>query len=687
MATPQEIIADPKFLALSPDDRRHVLATVDPNFAALSPADQAHVVISFGGGQPDAAAKARQHLASIAAGTDVPRGAMQPAYGPVVTDRGGNALPIGGTAPGFTDRLKDAATSTKDFVEQMGSGDPVQMLGAGVNLISGQAKELDAASAAAKRPGVGSKFEAAGHLAAGVLPGIGPASAKPAEDFVAGDLGAAAGGATALAAPSALAHVLPPAVRGVAGGARAAGAAVGDAVGPAVRAAGDQLGVPLFDAEGKFTPQAEALVKELHDRGIKITDPKAQATAAAEAIAKQAEDAGVTLKTNKVADMADALPATEPLNAGPRLAKAAVKGAAGAIVSQVPGVGHVAAELTGLSAGLDLAKLAKDFSKTGAIRKWGSNTLAKWGNALRANDAGGLAAAASEGDQAAAGISDPAYGAVSHLGTEDLHAIYAGAPALYVDPDGKTHELNLKQRSSGARSDFARIGQPNENDALLTDPLAAQQLLPERFKTAREARMGSPLHGVIEPVAGDANPKILGLYGADFQPGPDSGHMRYPHGTKQPPDYANTILLSRKSTEGSDPMTDVPLHEMGHAAVDDLTPSEWNTFQSMANADRHDFASRMHANALPKGSPERADFVAKLRAEYPKVLIDSTVNTPDTSDDETFAELFAQYIANPTAFKATYPKWYGYYRGIMGREYIQARPISQRMDLKQVNPS
>lgn len=696
MATPQEIIADPNFLALSPDDRRHVLATVDPIFAALSPSDQTHVVTSFGGGQPDAASKARQHLASIAAGADVPHGAMQPANpdeplsawtnaAQQPTDKAGNPLPMGGGEATSVDRLKQAGASAVTMASSLGSQRP-DLIAENVvmPMVEGAQHEGRAAKAAWNRPGVGGKVEAVGHAVAAALPGIGPAAAAPAEDFAAGNIGGAVGGVAALAAPAVLGEAVPAAVRGVAGST--------DAAGTAIRAAGDRLGAPLFDAEGKFTPQAEALVRELHDRNIRITDPKAQAKAAAEAIAKQAEDAGVTLKTNKVADMADALPETKPLNAGRRLAGIGVKAGVDTAAHAVAGpLGPIFSEMAmeGLfpdaargGAIRSTAALARDFVKSGAIRKWGSNTLAKWGNALKANDPGALAAAASEGDQAAAGISDPAYGAVSHLGTDELHAIYTGAPALYIAPDGSQHQIDVandavtplavpKRSSNSPEAEWPPHNSlaPNENDAMLQDVGKVQALLPDQFAKAKAARLGGQYPGKIL----DA-PDASGLWGAKFP----SGHMDFANG-----EYGNNILLSRDATgmkakpgqggaDGYDVMTNVLPHELGHAAWHgDLTDEQRAAYTKLYQQ------NLAEAQAEARGGMP----MDQVMRRHPLAILSyasQAAQKPDTLDpvDESFSEMFGQFMANPSAFKAAHPREYGFYRGLFGREYIQQKKAS-----------
>lgn len=424
---------------------------------------------------PDVAAKAKQHLAGIAAGTDIPPGAMQPANpqeplhawtnaAQTPTDKAGNPLPMGGAEPTSVQALGSGIRGMAHAVLTEGTPQGA------AEALQGAASEIQKMRGAAARPGVGGKVEAAGHLGAALLPG-GPGAALPAEQLAAGSPEQAAGTVAAAALPAAVAHVAGGVLEG-------AGPAAGEALSEAGVRAGQKLKPPGLSPEQAAA--FDSFVREHLANGGKLGDLHAQIQAAADEAGQPAPVPDVKLPNvwrgpqkapiqgmadaNEAAaagqdraatlqDLADNVPAQKPLNAGRRIvgiagragvdaAAHAVAGPAGPVVSELAMQAIPGAERGG--AVVQAASLARDFAKSGSIRKWGANSLAAWGKALRSGDAGGLAAAASEGDQAAAGINDPAYGAVSHLGTDDLHAIYQGKPAIYVAPDGSVTPLDLR---------------------------------------------------------------------------------------------------------------------------------------------------------------------------------------------------------------------------------------------------
>jgi len=61
MATVQEVLKDPKFLALPPTERQKVLDKIDPKFAALPPEEKQKVVSATSGGKPPSGAGLARH--------------------------------------------------------------------------------------------------------------------------------------------------------------------------------------------------------------------------------------------------------------------------------------------------------------------------------------------------------------------------------------------------------------------------------------------------------------------------------------------------------------------------------------------------------------------------------------------------------------------------------------------------
>lgn len=619
---------------------------------------------------PSIADTARQHLAGIAAGTDVPPGGMQPAASETVHTSAGDVTP-GGAEPGFGQRLKEgtigAVKGAGEFIGDIGSGDPLRMVHAVThNVISPALHEADKAQEAFSRPGIGPKVEAIGHAAAAALPGIGPAAAAPAEDFAAGNLSGAAGGATALAVPFAASAAAPR-------------------IGAAVRSAGEGLTeasvravAKLLDPEGKFPAQAEALAQSLNERGIKITDPKAQAGAAGAEVAQAAEDAGVKVKSNKMADMADALPETEPLNAGKRLLsagrKAAIGGAAAKLGEMAGGHGGaLAAEALaerfggGIGqAGVEMSALARDVIAGKTFGKWKANTQAAFGRALMDGDVGSAVSTAAKADMALHGTDDEAYGAVSHLSQGDLMAIYNGGQAVYVDPSGKTIPLRFGPKESQANAGSMKplpeeaewmVNGHHENEALVAGT-PFSQLLPGHFAKARAAMGSSPTSG---GVMGEHDTQ--GVYGVAIPEGKNpfvKGKIEFPGGVTRSEPISDVDRMGKWNREhpgSSEPPNViqtakgvrgdfVPLHEYGHAAWEDLSD-----------------AQRAKWDALFKGK------LAAAGSDRSKLT--RAMDRPDFEGWHAFPSIFAAYVLDPSRLRAkdrdAYQLMKDFFRG---REYI-----------------
>lgn len=443
MATPQQVIADPNFLALAPPDKIHVLSTIDPNFASLSPSDQQHVVMQIGGSVAD---KARQHLASMKTGGDLPAGTYSVADladpGPTsavaaVAGQFGDA--IKGAVTGAPRAILDAATGGH-YSEQQGDANPFD---AQANRTYEDTKNahgvIDTAVSAAQD-----------------IPILGPEVTRAKH----GDLGGILGDATLATAPG----VLPRALRGA--------GALKESIGSTMDARALAEIQRLVDPEGKFPEQSAPLARQILDARQTIADPKAAVTAAAgdaRAAANapaspvdvpdvwngptptqwhpDAKAVALSAKADALAQMGEALPETKPLNAGPRLVTAGKKAAVGLAGGAFPGAGPVVHAVAGagggLAAAIDVAKLARDVISSPQFRSWKAGAQSAFGKAIMWGDAGVAVKTASAADMEASGIDDPAYGAIAHLSNADLVHLYNGGRGIYIDPDGKTHPLTL----------------------------------------------------------------------------------------------------------------------------------------------------------------------------------------------------------------------------------------------------
>lgn len=217
-------------------------------------------------------------------------------------------------------------------------------------------------------------------------------------------------------------------------------------------------------------------------------------------------------------------------------------------------------------------------------------------------------------------------------------------------------------RRPGSAIEFPAKGDRDENDSVFmqrTDasgkslqfpmPIPASRLLPPQFKNAQAVQWGAPLPGVLDP-------ETHGLYGLDFEKGKLSGTGTSPTTSGQG-DTANSILIARSGTD--EPGTYA--HEVNHAVYQkDLPPEQKRQFQQTV------------VDAINAGAKDKTAL-----ATIPKAVIayaNAYPNDHDRAFNEMFAELGAQYMLNPTAFKSTYPGWYGMFKQFYGgREYIQAK--------------
>jgi len=178
-------------------------------------------------------------------------------------------------------------------------------------------------------------------------------------------------------------------------------------------------------------------------------------------------------------------------------------------------------------------------------------------------------------------------------------------------------------------------------------PARLSDFLPAQFKHARAVLYGAPLSGEIQS-GSHATKDVQGAYGRPF-------------GTQQD---SNTVLIARNATDEPG----VTAHEVNHAIyLHDLTPEQRQTFDAKVTD-----ALRPAIEAIRAGKPVPAhtfDGVPKAVQLYGWEYR----NSPRNAFNESFAELGAQYMLNPTAFKAKYPDWYAMIKSFYGgKEYIAA---------------
>jgi len=228
-------------------------------------------------------------------------------------------------------------------------------------------------------------------------------------------------------------------------------------------------------------------------------------------------------------------------------------------------------------------------------------------------------------------------------------------------PDGG--QITSPKRQ-GTAVEFPASGERDENDALFMKrtapdgsvakfptPVPPSTLLPPQFKNARSVTYGTPIPGT-----GTMPPEDRGLYGLAFEPS----------ARRQQTAPANTVLVDRSATD--EPGTYA--HEVNHAVYQkDLQPQQRQQFQQMVVDAINKAAAARQSGGLPA---ERA-----VIATIPKAVVAYANAYPQNHDrafNEMYAELGAQYMLNPTAFKSTYPQWYDLFKQHYGgKEYVQTK--------------
>lgn len=196
----------------------------------------------------------------------------------------------------------------------------------------------------------------------------------------------------------------------------------------------------------------------------------------------------------------------------------------------------------------------------------------------------------------------------------------------------------------------------DENHGLFINTNPAS-LLPERFKSARAITWGSPLSGQVSDNVPGAPSDVLGIFGDSFS------DPRKPYGS---PDYDNTVLIDKRAAYSPS----IAAHEAWHGLYEkDLTPSERSQWEQFYASEINALRQRMQAAGVGPNSPPQQ--LSAVLATVPKA-VRHYLREP-TRLQETFAELGAQFMLNPTAFRSAYPTWYGYFKGLTGKEYASPK--------------
>jgi len=225
-----------------------------------------------------------------------------------------------------------------------------------------------------------------------------------------------------------------------------------------------------------------------------------------------------------------------------------------------------------------------------------------------------------------------------------------------ADPSIRDSDINTHDENDALFvRRFDRNGAPLPSAQIVAMP---SDVLPKHFKNARSIAWGSPITGRI-----DGAPDAFGAYGLAFGTKERDAQRRDSRRMTSAGVRAtneNTAELSR--FVGTDPGT--AAHEVNHAVWEkDLSEPQRQAFRDLA-------MSQIAAASRAHGTPAFDALAAKI-PQAVKAYFDAFHADHEHALDESFAELGAQYILNPSAFKATYPDWYNYFKAIYGVEYIK----------------
>lgn len=232
-----------------------------------------------------------------------------------------------------------------------------------------------------------------------------------------------------------------------------------------------------------------------------------------------------------------------------------------------------------------------------------------------------------------------------------------------ADRNVATTQETTYPRLRSSAIEFPPSGERDENDSMfmrrtgedgrpLQFPVPVvmpSQVLPRQFVNARNAQWGAPLMPGLKP--GELPNNKWGEYGRTFDP-------------RKPQDQTyNNVLIAKSAA-------DEPIdyaHEVNHAVYrKDLTEDQRNAFRSKV-------VESINAAAAARQSGGVAAEKAVI-AGIPKAVVSYANQYPRNHErafNEAFAELGAQYMLNPTAFKTKYPDWYDMFRDFYGgKEYV-----------------
>lgn len=224
-----------------------------------------------------------------------------------------------------------------------------------------------------------------------------------------------------------------------------------------------------------------------------------------------------------------------------------------------------------------------------------------------------------------------------------------------------------RERRVGAHVEFPLDPNGKDENSDVLSRVPPSRFLPERFKNARNVTYGTPTTKQIT-INGKPEPQLHGLFGRAFDP------RKSPNDAKGLP--RNTALISAQDRDE----TATYAHETFHSMwVGDLRREERASFQHEADVVLEAFQKDLGALLYPangRTALKYGEAVAKAADKYPKAIVTSSYQyqgQPERMYDEMFSELGGQYIANPKAFKKAYPALYGWYRKLVGREFIDLK--------------
>lgn len=228
------------------------------------------------------------------------------------------------------------------------------------------------------------------------------------------------------------------------------------------------------------------------------------------------------------------------------------------------------------------------------------------------------------------------------------YATRSGASEWPADPSALDENDSIVMRRTA----------PSGKSAKYPTPILPRDILPEKFTNARKVDWATPITKTI-----NGNPDAKGLYGGiEFDPAKAKTQQK----TRIP---AHAIRIAADAIE----KPAVYVHESGHAAYEkDLTEADRARFHARFD----DYARKFMTEVRTVNVKDRSA-IERVMAKYPKSVVTFYLQyglqgNMKAAYHEGFAETFAQYVLNPTAFKSRYPDLYDDMKAITGKEYIGA---------------